>query len=308
MTESAFKHQHPAMQLLTIVAITAVVIAAGYILGASIVMAFYGVNVLMEIAQLNLSDPNAANGLWILQIVSTTIPILASAVIFALFVMKDTDEYLKPSFKFPWVLMVIVFCAMLVSTPLIEVLSNINQKLQLPGFLARLQQWMRDTEDQAQKLTEVLLQMKTVGSMIFKLLVVGLLTAIVEEFMFRGCIQTIFMKWTKNQHAAVWITAILFSAFHLEFFGFLPRLLLGALFGYFVVWSDSIWTAVWAHFINNGTAVILSYLYQNRMIAINPDNNHLFNLPVYLFSLIIILFLLYLYRNIAIGRWKVPLN
>jgi membrane protease YdiL (CAAX protease family) len=166
---------------------------------------------------------------------------------------------------------------------------------------------MRETENQAEKLTTVLLQMKTISSMIFKLVVVGLLTAVVEEFMFRGCIQTIFTKWTKNAHAAVWITAALFSAFHMEFFGFLPRMFLGVLFGYFVVWSGSVWPAVWAHFINNGTAVVVSYLYQNKMIKVNPDDQHIFNYGSYLFSLIIVLFLLYLYRVIATGKQKMPL-
>lgn len=306
MTESAIKQQHPSIQLLTLVAIIISIIGAGYIIGAGIVIALYGVNALMEIAQLNLNDPNAAEGLWILQIVSTTIPIFAAAYIFAKFVVKDTRGYLRASFKFPWFLIVIIFCVMLVSTPLIEALANINQKLQLPDFLAGLQRWMRDTEDHAQKLTAVLLQMKTVGSLAFKLTAVGLLTAIAEEFMFRGCIQTILLKWTKNPHAAVWITAALFSAFHLEFFGFLPRLMLGVLFGYFVVWSGSIWPAVWAHFINNGTAVIVSYLYQNQMISINPDDTHIFNLPAYLFSLIIVLFLLYLCSKIAMGTLKMP--
>ena len=306
MTESAIKQQHPSIQLLTLVAIIISIIGAGYIIGAGIVIALYGVNALMEIAQLNLNDPNAAEGLWILQIVSTTIPIFAAAYIFAKFVVKDTRGHLRASFKFPWFLIVIIFCVMLVSTPLIEALANINQKLQLPDFLAGLQRWMRDTEDHAQKLTAVLLQMKTVGSLAFKLTAVGLLTAIAEEFMFRGCIQTILLKWTKSPHAAVWITAALFSAFHLEFFGFLPRLMLGVLFGYFVVWSGSIWPAVWAHFINNGTAVIVSYLYQNQMISINPDDTHIFNLPAYLFSLIIVLFLLYLCSKIAMGTLKVP--
>jgi len=306
MTESAIKQQHPSIQLLIFAGIIAGAIAAGYIIGAALVIAVFGVNTLMEIAQLNLNDPHAAEGLWILQIVSTTIPIFAAAFIFAKYVVKDTREYLRTSFKFPWFLMVIIFFVMLVSAPLIEALANINQKLQLPDFLAGLQKWMRDTEDQAQKLTAILLQMKSVSSLIFKLLVVGLLTAIVEEFMFRGCIQTILLKWSKNSHIAVWIAAALFSAFHLEFFGFLPRLMLGVLFGYFVMWSGSIWTSVWAHFINNGTAVIVSYLYQNKMISVNPDGTHIFNLPAYLFSLIIILFLLYLCRNMATGKLKMP--
>lgn len=306
MTESAIKQQHPLTQLIIFIGITFAIIGGGYLLGAAIVVAVYGVDALMKIAQLNLDDPNAASGLWILQIVSTTIPIFLASFIFAKFIAKNTAEYLRTSFKFPWFLLVVIFCLMLVSSPMMEALSNINQKLRLPGFLAGLQKWMRDTEDNAQKLTEILLQMKSVGSMLAKLTVVGLLTAIVEEFMFRGVIQTILLKWTKNPHAAVWIAAALFSAFHLEFFGFLPRLLLGVLFGYFVVWSGSIWPAVWGHFINNGTAVVVSYLFQNQMIDVNPDDTHIFNKLTYLFSLIIMLLLLYLCRNIATGKMKSP--
>jgi membrane protease YdiL (CAAX protease family) len=123
--------------------------------------------------------------------------------------------------------------------------------------------------------------------------------------MFRGCLQTIFLQWTGNIHAAVWITAILFSAFHMEFFGFLPRLMLGVLFGYFVAWSGSVWTGVWAHFINNGTAVIGTYLFQHKLIKINPDDQHLFSYAGYIISLLIILFLLFIYRNVAFNKQKI---
>ena len=105
--------------------------------------------------------------------------------------------------------------------------------------------------------------------------------------------QTIFIRWTKNKHAAVWITAILFSAFHMEFFGFLPRLLLGVLFGYFVAWSGSIWPAIWGHFVNNGTIVVITYLSQHKLIGIGPDDQHVFNNVWYIISLVITLFLLF---------------
>jgi membrane protease YdiL (CAAX protease family) len=307
MTLIANKHYHPSLQFVIFIAITIGVIGAGYLIGSAAVIAIYGVDALLDIARLNLASPATVNALWVLQIVSTTIPIIAASLIFAIWVVKNPQEYIRPSFKFPPLLWVIVLCVMVISTPLIECLSNFNQKLVLPHLLDGLQRWMRETENQAEKLTTVLLQMKTISSMIFKLVVVGLLTAVVEEFMFRGCIQTIFTKWTKNAHAAVWITAALFSAFHMEFFGFLPRMFLGVLFGYFVVWSGSVWPAVWAHFINNGTAVVVSYLYQNKMIKVNPDDQHIFNYGSYLFSLIIVLFLLYLYRVIATGKQKMPL-
>jgi membrane protease YdiL (CAAX protease family) len=306
MTENANKELHPSLQFLQFILITVGIILIGNVVGALIIIGLYGMDVLINVAQFNVTNLNTVNALWLVQITGTTLPIFASAWVFAYYNVQNPQQYLKPSFKFPWLLLVIIFCVMLIASPLIECLSNINQKMVLPHFLDGLQAKLRQLEDQAQKVTAILLQMPTILSMIFKLIVVGLLTAIVEEFMFRGVIQTIFMKWTKNPHAAIWITAALFSAFHMEFFGFLPRLLLGVLFGYFVFWSGSIWTAVWAHFLNNGTAVIVTYLYQNKMIRFNPDDQHVFNYAGYLFSLIIVLFLLYLYRNIATGKVKAP--
>ncbi|MES2808812.1 MAG: CPBP family intramembrane glutamic endopeptidase [Bacteroidota bacterium] len=294
--------RYPPQNLLLFIVISLATIIVGYLIGGAVVTGLYGKNILEDITMLKLSNPDMPNALWILQLVSTTIPIMAASLIFAFYIAKDPHSYLLPSFNFNWVLIIIVFCVMIISAPLIECLSNINQKLQMPPFLAALQRWMRQTEDQAQRLTTVLLQMNTVGQLIFRVLVVGLLTSIVEEFMFRGCVQTILLKWFKNPHIAIAVTAAMFSAFHMEFFGFLPRMMLGMLFGYFVYYSGSIWTAVWGHFINNGTAVVVSYLFQNKKITVNPDDTHIFNWSIYLFSLIIVLFLLYLYRNIAMGK------
>jgi membrane protease YdiL (CAAX protease family) len=291
---------HPSLQFLSFLAVCILSIAIGYAIGVGVVWLLYGVDTVLAIGQSNLSKPNAITGLWILQIISTTIPLFAAPVFFAYVVVKEPADYLKAGVKFNGVLLLMVLAIMFISSPLIELLSNINEKMVLPPFL----HWMRDMEDQAQKVTAILLKMNSIWQMLFNLLVVGLLTAIAEEFAFRGVIQTIFTRLTKNYHAAVWITAILFSAFHLEFFGFLPRLMLGVLFGYFVAWSGSIWTAVWAHFINNGTAVVVTYLFQHKKIKINPDDQHVFNSAGYVISLVIVLFLLYVYHIIASNKPK----
>lgn len=300
MTSSPANRLYPALQFLILVSLTIAIVLVGNLIGAAVVAAFYGLDMILNIARLDFSTPGTANALWILQIVGTTIPLLIVPVFFAQVIVKQPREYLKPSFKFPWQLLLIVFCTMLVSSPLIEFLSAINQKMVLPHYLSDVQQWMRDSEDKAQKLLEVLLKMDTVWGVIANVIAVGLLTAIVEELMFRGCLQTIFVRWTGNVHVAVWVTAILFSAFHMEFFGFLPRMLLGVLFGYFTAWSGSVWPAVWAHFLNNGTAVVAVYLYQHKIVKTDPNTNtHIFNYSAYVFSLIIVLFLLYLYHNVA---------
>lgn len=308
MITKSHKQASPPLQLLIFIGIAIGIILVGYLIGMGVIIGLYGIDVLMQIARLNLSSPNAVNALWILQIISTTIPLFVAPVFFAYRIVKEPQAYLRTTIKFPWGLLVLTLFIMFVSSPLIEWLSNINQRMVLSGPLKPIQDWMRDKEDTAQKMTAVLLEMKTVGSMIKNVLLVGLLTAIAEEFMFRGVLQTIFTRWTKNQHAAIWITAILFSSFHMEFFGFLPRMMLGVLLGYLVVWSGSIWPAVWGHFINNGTAVVVTYLFQHKKISLNPDDQHMFNYSSYLFSLIIVVFLLLMYRYIATGKKPLGAN
>jgi uncharacterized protein len=288
----------PGLQFLMFCFLFVLVYILANVIALGIVYFGLGEKTYLAFNNLNISDPNFVKAFWILQTIGTTLPIFAAPTFFAYVIVRDPKDYIKPTFHFHWTLILVVLVTMFASSPLIEILSNINQKMSLPSFL----KWMRTFQDSAEKITGAILNMKTIGDVIVNVLVIGLLTAIVEEFMFRGVIQTILVRWTKNTHAAVWITAILFSAFHMEFFGFLPRLLLGVFFGYFVAWSGSIWTGVWAHFINNGTAVIVTYLYQKKVTKTNPDDNHIFNYQGYTISLIIVLFLLYIFHYISSNK------
>lgn len=287
----------PWMQFLVFLAIFVALLFVGTLLGAGIVYVIYGQKTALALTTLDVTVPHFVAAVWILQIAGTTLPIFASPVIFAYALTYKPAAYLKTGVRVHPALILVVLVVMFISNPLIELLSNLNQQIPIPHWLY----WM-DNEKETEKLMDALLQMKTVWSVIVNVLAVGLLTAIVEEFMFRGVLQTIFVKWTKSVHAAVWITAILFSAFHLEFFGFLPRLLLGVLMGYFVAWSGSIWMGVWAHFINNGTIVVVTYLFQNKMINIDPDNQHVFDYRGYAISFALTLLLLFIYRKIALNK------
>ena len=289
---------HPSLQFLMFVGVLIGVFIIGNLIGAGLVFAIYGMKTFMAIAQMDTTVPNFIPAVWILQIVGTTLPILAAPLLFARFIVNDTKEYIKPGFKFPPLMLLLVAGIMFASMPLIEFLSNLNQKMVLPHFL----QWMRESEDNAEKLTTALLKMDNIGQMLFNLIFIGLFTAIVEEFMFRGAMQTIFEKWFKNKHAAIWVTAILFSAFHMEFFGFLPRMMLGVLFGYFVVYSGSIWPAVLGHFINNGTDVVVTYLSQHKLIKMDANDQHVFNNAAYAISFVIVLFLFWVYQKVATNK------
>ena len=299
MTDTAHSHIRPGMQFVYFLLVSVAAIGIGSFIGAGIITILYGTNTVADIAQFNIHTPQAIRALWILQIVGTTIPILIIPMFFAYVIVKEPRSYLKLTRPFPLQLLLTIFFVMFVSLPIMEQLSNINQLLSLPSWLKGVEEWMRNSEKMAEKATNIMLKMDSIWDMFKALLLVGALTAVVEELMFRGALQTIILRWTKNHHAAIWITAALFSAFHMEFFGFLPRLMLGVFFGYFVYWSGSIWTSIWAHFVNNGTAVVITYMYQHKTIKVNPDDTHVFNLSGYIFSIIITVFLLFNYRNIA---------
>jgi len=306
MKEKPVSTIHPTLQFLILAGITLGLMFVGVLIGILIVLPIYGLQTISHVTTFDTTYPGVINSLWILQITSTTIPLFVGPLIFARFVVKETEDYLKATAKASPLLFLLVLVIMFFSSPLMEWLVNINQKMVFPHFLQGVYDWMRRSEDQAAKETQLLLQMKSIGAMLFDLLVIGLLTAIAEEFLFRGCVQTIFTRWTKNKHWGIWIAAILFSAFHMQFFGFLPRLMLGVFFGYFVSWSGSIWTSVWAHFINNGTAVVVTYLFQQKVIKLNPDDQHVFNYFAYAFSLALTVFLLIVYRNIAQSKKALP--
>jgi membrane protease YdiL (CAAX protease family) len=126
-----------------------------------------------------------------------------------------------------------------------------------------------DSEKEAEGLMNAFLNFNTISSLLFNLFMMALLPAIGEEFLFRGLIQKLLRNITRNKHVAVWGSAIIFSAFHMQFLGFFPRMILGAMFGYMVIESGNLWYSIVGHFTNNATAVIITYLVNTKQIL--PD-------------------------------------
>ena len=168
-------------------------------------------------------------------------------------------------------LFVLAIAIMICAIPAINLLADLNSRIQLPECMASIEQWMRAREDDAAQLTERFLQADHFGMMIVNLGLMALLPAIAEELSFRGTLQQILangegMKANSEGlkakvHVAIWATAILFSAIHMQFYGFIPRMLMGATFGYLFAWTGSLWIPIMMHFTNNGIAVIVYYLF-----------------------------------------------
>ncbi|HPH46026.1 MAG TPA: CPBP family intramembrane metalloprotease, partial [Chryseolinea sp.] len=128
-------------------------------------------------------------------------------------------------------------------------------------------------------------------------IVIAILPAIGEELVFRGIIQKELFRGTKNSHLSIWIAAAIFSAIHLQFYGFVPRMLLGVLFGYLYHWSGNLTLSMLAHFVNNGFTVVALYLHQQKIIDIDIENTESVPWQGVLFSAIFTAVLLYTFRK-----------
>jgi len=147
---------------------------------------------------------------------------------------------------------------MILAVPAINLLSHLNQQLALPEFLRPLEIWMQEREQDAHVLTERFLDVDGYGGLMTVVGLMALLPAIGEELTFRGMLQGLFSP--KYKTAAIWIAAAIFSFIHFQFYGFVPRMLMGALFGYMLVWTGSLWVPILMHFTNNAMAVIGYYV------------------------------------------------
>lgn len=156
---------------------------------------------------------------------------------------------------------IVVIFIMIAVTPFLSYTITINEALILPEFLSGVEAWMKKSEEQAMQLTTTFLTMNSVVDFIFVFIIIAIVPALGEELLFRGVLQKLLVRWIGKPHLAIWLTAIIFSALHMQFFGFLPRMLLGVLFGYLFFWSKSLWLPIFAHLFNNGSVVIAGYLY-----------------------------------------------
>jgi uncharacterized protein len=234
--------------------------------------AIYGVSML-ELPQIieDLDNPLTIEILKLIQTVSTLGTFIVPALLLAYFFSTRPASYLGLDRKPQPASAFLIIVLMIVALPFINYLGELNSRMSLPSWLSGMEQWMKDSEDKAALLTEKFLVMNTIRDFLYAFVMVALLPAIGEELMFRGLIQRIFSDWFKNVNTGIILSAILFSAMHVQFYGFIPRMLLGIMLGYLYVWSGSLWLPILAHLVNNGAAVILTYLFKSQMITLDAD-------------------------------------
>lgn len=182
----------------------------------------------------------------------------------------------------PTFLMVILgILWMIFSGGIIELSSKLNAMLIPDG--GAMEQWLKPTEEKAEQLTYMILNYSGIGSLINTIFCIAIIPAICEELAFRGVLQPLLIGATKNIHLGIWLSAIVFSFFHFQFYGFLPRMILGAMLGYLFVWSGSLWVSVLAHLANNAFAIII--FHYNGLSLQAPEDDFQNSIIFYMVSI-----------------------
>ena len=215
--------------------------------------------------------PNGWNALMIMQGTVHFFSYLLPTLIYWFYIERRTVGDLSTDRKPAPYIWVLAFVLVLAFIPVNSKFIEWNAAMDLPDALAGLEKWMRDKEDQLSVMTEFLTSYTSFGQLLIALFVVTVLPALGEEILFRGVIQSKLYLELRNIHVAIWLAAAIFSAIHFQFYGFLPRMMLGALFGYLYYWTGNLWVAILAHFVNNGFVLVMMYLHNVGLVKINIE-------------------------------------
>lgn len=206
---------------------------------------------------MKFAGPDSVPGIRILMVMQDLFMFIAPALLTAVVITRQPAELMLLDRRPFWPGAIIALCVMVCSIPAMNLIIRLNESIPLPE---PLEQAFRQMEDAAAGTIAVMYEGHSVGSLIMGILIVAILAGLCEEIFFRGALQRILSTGGLNTHAAIWITAAVFSSMHLQFYGLVPRMLLGAFFGYMLWWSRSLWVPILLHIFNNALYVITQWL------------------------------------------------
>lgn len=299
MSSELFSTERPAWISVILIFLSAMLgfVVIGPIIGFMVALPFFDGDLLT--LQSQLASPTDYPGLriplFIIQGCATLIGLIVVPSLYILgFEKKSVSVLIKDKPLYSQSLLITTVAVILFMIPNTFIIEW-NASMTMPDFLKGFELWAREKEDIAAELTTYLTTFNSFENFLVAFVVIALIPGIGEELVFRGMLQPELQRATGNIHAAIWISAIMFSAIHLQFFGFIPRMLLGVLFGYLYYWSGNIVVPMLAHFVNNGFSLLMVYLYQLGIISINMESGE--SAPLFmvaLFTIITFGLLLYL--------------
>ena len=248
--------------ILLIIGILLLAMVLGNIIAAIFMIVVGGIG-MGDLGDLNGALMSSASGWWALMI-GQGVASLLTFIVAGIFYWRVVERKPLAELNFRelrnYKILGLIILTQLCFLPLNSWFQEINEGMKLPEALSGLEAIMKGMEESLAEMTEYLTRFDSFPKMLVGLIVIAVIAGIGEELIFRGLIQRKLYKGLKNPHTAIWLAAFIFSAIHFQFYGFLPRLFLGALFGYFYLWSGNLWVPIVAHIFNNGFAVVMFYL------------------------------------------------
>ena len=203
------------------------------------------------------------NSLRVMTMAGQILFILLPALVFSKWIYIDVGKIIRIH-RPEWKEVGLFFLGIVILSPLLQSFLFIQNYF--------LEQWAKSSEfinaakgffDTLNKMVDSTYSNLLSASNIFELalviLVVAVVPAVSEESMFRGFIQRSFELKLKP-YWAIFLTAMFFSAYHFNPYGFVPLFILGAYFGFAAYMSRSLVIPMILHFLNNFSAIILYHI------------------------------------------------
>jgi len=311
MDFTAFRGMKPFAQLMFSLFVMVASVFIFMVVGMIAVIPIYGLGGLMSsMSETSLNSPEGINLLKYFQVIQSIGLFVVPPFIIGWLYQGNFSEYLKINRSTRVQSFLLASICLLAVIPFINFLGAINSQMTFPESLSGLEGWMKNMENAAQVMIEKFMKVDGISGLMFNIFMIAVLPALGEELMFRGVIQRIFSDWTKNYHWGIWISAFLFSAMHMQFYGFLPRMALGAMFGYLLVWTGTMWVPILAHFVNNLMGVLGYFLIGKGVISkdIEEWGTGSEQFPLVVISFLAVGILLFVIFRSEQAKTKMPAN
>lgn len=224
-----------------------------------------------DVSQLmNLASLNDITFMKHMQTIQSLCLFVGTGFLAAILFSKNSIGYLKLNGQNRWLAYFLVVLAAMFVLPLISWSGQVNMQLSFPESMKWIEEWMRGMESNMNDVVARFFEDTSFSAFFYNMIMIAIIPAIGEELLFRGVLQKLMGQLFKNAHIAILVTAFIFSAFHMQFLTFLPRFILGILFGYFFYWSKNIWLPILAHFVNNAMAVFVYTLDIQGLQSLEP--------------------------------------
>lgn len=263
----------------------------GNVVAFLVISSLYGEHFLEALAD-PVGHPDIRNILVLAQGLASLVGlVLVPAIYLKAFEQRSHSRFFNAFPSLTWILVLAV--AVVALALAISPVSDWNANMEFPVWTGGLGDFLRDFENQAAVLVKAFLSDLTPATFLMVFVVIAVIPAWGEELVFRGLIQTELLRVFRNPHVAIWLASAFFSAFHMQFFGFFPRLFMGATMGYLYYWSGNLWIPVTFHFLNNGLQVTAIYLMQLKVHSFDVESTESAPLPIVAASLMLLAGLLY---------------